>query len=192
ILKWCSDVIMLFSPNVVLDGIHGLVIKGAAAVALFQWKVSMRSIRVDESCGEFECWTEHYLPAAIELARVTRGLPSAAAPPLKAHRWRNAEKFWLSWLDWSKLPLSSTSMRHFEPMVIFPVYSSVMSYGVEANNEKSVAETMKNAWDSAEQRIKKDPNTMAEIIRLIQQQVASGSNLMAFMVMQGSEKSGEL
>ncbi|EEQ99827.1 hypothetical protein Pmar_PMAR020284 [Perkinsus marinus ATCC 50983] len=186
-----SDVIMLLSPNTTYDWIHGLVIKGAVCilkhefvydvapeVSRIQSRRGMRSITVDESCGEFECWTDHYLPAAMELARVTRGIPRSRADAYNcavcgstkpSHLCKDAEKFWMSWLDWKKIPLSSKAMRHFKPMVIFPLFSSVMSYSLTGKAVPNPVNDANTILESMQERLAKDPTATAEVMGLLQQ-----------------------
>ena len=162
---------LFLSSNVFYDAVYGAVIPGAVFVnedddyskkalvsdvviqeflnaALKQNGKPPRMIELNEDCGEFECWTDMYLPAAASLACLARGLPSFKTPSSlcvcssqKQHDSKNCKqaiKFWLSWLGCQKLPVSTNAMIHFVPIVIFPIFSPVISLvGGAADSEKA-------------------------------------------------------
>ncbi|KAF4741261.1 hypothetical protein FOZ63_022186, partial [Perkinsus olseni] len=109
------DVLVLLSADVRYDWTYGLLVNGAACVLtedvmkkanteIFgSLPLQIRPESLDAGSGEASVWRDQYLPAAAELARVTRGLsgtPKCVCGSDEDHgrNCKRAQKFWLTWL----------------------------------------------------------------------------------------------
>ncbi|KAF4664060.1 hypothetical protein FOL47_005320 [Perkinsus chesapeaki] len=134
--KGSSDVILLMSRDVSFDWTYGFTIRAGVCIlkpeTVFQVapevvELTYLKCSTDDNCDEFRYWTEEYLPAAIELASLSRSNVDTASTG-----------FWKGWLGWKDIPLSSTCISFFSPAILFPLGSPVVA--LNAANSLSFGE----------------------------------------------------